>query len=93
MVKKKRLLKMKRKSKKMCGVVVDKLRLSSSVDRRRLTEHLNKLVKEDKINNSEYQRVTKGGLWRIYVDFKEVEDASEFLMKFWRLKYKKSKFI
>jgi len=73
----------------MGGFVVDKLRFSLPVDRRKLTIHLKKLAKEDRINNIEYQEVTQSGIWRIYVDFKEVEDASEFLMKFWRMEYSK----
>jgi len=73
--------------------VVDKLRHAPPFDRRKLTIHLKKLVKEDKINYIKYQEITQDSIWRIYVDFKEVEDASEFLMKFWNMEYKKSKLI
>ena len=72
----------------MTSFIIDKLKHTLLDDKEDLGNYLKELTNEDKINNIEFQEVTQSGIWRIYVDFKEVEDASEFLMRFWGMRYK-----
>lgn len=70
----------------MTGVIVDKLRHFTLEDGRRLSDYLMPLAAEKKLNQVDYEEITESGIWRICVDFKEVEDASAFLMRFWGMK-------